>query len=451
MIHLQDGSLEPGLGIAVISRYRVLWSRGIGDLAHCYSVYGRGEPCPRCPLRSGAPSEGKVEVHHASGPRETLHYLPGLQLVVWPGAAAPLEGLGRGAGTAVYASEGIVEVWGELHSRRTGVESGRATGQQATRLLERLGSRRIRRQVEKALHGETSSGVLTEERLASVLFPGAEGRLHHLLLDLRDLELLEPVYLLRPCFRRGGSPVDPVSRLATVAESRGWSYDISPGATAENLSTWILPGVLDKLLADILGAAAELCPSLWLSCSTVESAEDFWPHALPGRYLALDFEIQRAPDRWHSENLRGLSQRMTTMGGWVKVEAEDSRLRVSIPEALPSPRASFGLLAFAGEELGFGQVLESAEEAGLRVRVAQSPRELAGDQSIADGLLLGAAGPMPGLPAALAARMPFQSILVAGGAVHSASGPEEPEYRIPLPAERSTLISALRRIASGSY
>jgi len=432
-------------GIAVIREYRVLWSWGIETLAHCYGLYGRDDPCPRCPLRSGSHSEGKVEVNHPTGPREVLHFLPGLQLAVWPGPAAPIDRLPRGAGTAVYTSGGSVEAWEGLHVRRSGIEPGRAVGQQALRLLDRLGSRRIRRQVERTLQGSNQGGVMAGGNLGSVIFPASEGRLHHLLIDLTELGLMEPVFLFRPCFRHGGSVSDPVSRLATVAESLGWSYDISPGA-AEGLSTWILPGVMDRLLTGILGTAAGLCPSLWFSCSVIEMGEKYWPRALPGCYLVLDFGLRSNPDRWQSEALRGLSQRMVAMGGWVEADEENKSLRVAFPKALPRPRASVGLAAFAGEEKGFGQVLESVDEAGIGVRVAESPEELARLQPIAEGLLLGAAGPMPGLPAAVAARMPFQPMLVAGGAIHSTPGPGEPEYRIPLPADKSILVSALRRL-----
>jgi|GEM_PF-5284728 len=432
-------------GIAAIREYRVLWSWGIESLDHCYSLYGRSGPCPRCPLRSGTPTEGGVEVNHPVGPREVLHFLPGLQLAVWPGPASPIDRLPRGVGTAVYSSGGAVKAWEGLHARRTGIEAGRAAGQQAGRLLDRLGSGRVRRQVEGTLRGEPHGGVLAGGKLASVLLPAAEGGFHHLLIDLAELGLAEPVYLLRPCFRHGGSASDPVSRLATVAESLGWSYDISPKA-AEGFSTWMLPGVTDRLLTGLLRAAAGLCPSMWLSCSTIETGEELWPRALPGRYLALDLELQSSPDRWQSEALRGLSQRMEVMGGWMRADEGEGTLRVALPKGLPRPRASVGLAAFAGGEPGFGQVLEAAEEAGIAVRLAETAEELARLQPISDGLLLGAAGPMPGLPAAAAARMPFQPLLVAGGTVHSAPGPGEPEYRIPLPAGRSTLVSALRRI-----
>lgn len=432
-------------GIAAIREYRVLWSWGIESLTHCYSLYGRSDPCPRCPLRSGTRSGGRVEVNHPAGPREVLHFLPGLQLAVWPGPASPIDRLPRGVGTAVYSSGGAVQAWEGLHARRTGIEAGRAAGQPAGRLLDRLGSRRVRRQVEGALRGEPHGGVLAGGNLASVLLPAAEDGFHHLLIDLAGLGLTEPVYLLRPCFRHGGSASDPVSRLATVAESLGWSYDISPKA-AEGFSTWMLPGVMDRLLAGILRAAAGLCPSLWLSCSTIETGEELWPRALPGCYLALDLELRSSPDRWQSEALRGLSQRMAAIGGWMKTDEREGSLRVAFPKGLTRPRASVGLAAYAGGEPGFGRVLESAEEAGVAVRVAESGEELARLQPITDGLLLGAAGPMPGLPAAVAARMPFQPLLVAGGTVHSAPGPGEPEYRIPLPAEMSTLVSALRRI-----
>lgn len=434
----------PG-GIALVRDFRVIWSWGVEEIPYCYSLYGREAPCPRCPLSREPPEEAEIEVNHPVGPREVLHCLSGMQLIVWPGSVTPLCRLPRGTGTAVYSGRGLVESWDGLLARRSGVESGRAIGQSAFRLLQRLGRNRVVRQVERVLQGAPQGSVATDESLVSVVLPSEGRRLYHLLLDLGKLGVLEPDYLLRPCFRYGGSSADLVSRLVTIAESLSWSYDISPRA-AEGLSSWILPGVLDRMLAGILKAMAEICPSLWLSCSVVETGQDRWPDAFPGTYYALDFEVATKPDRWNMQQLRGLSDLMLRMGGWVEADDEGSGLRVALPAALPSPQSSVGLVAFGGDEPGFDEVLECADSVGLAVRNAESPGDLARLQPIADGLLLGAAGPMRALPAAAAARLPSQPMMVAGGTVHSAAGPGEPEIRIPLPAQRSTLVSALRRL-----
>lgn len=437
---------RPPGGIAVVSDYRVLWSWGIGDVRLCYHLYGRQEPCPRCPLATGPEAEREVEVNHPSGPREVLRRLGGLVLIVWPGTASPLDRLPLGIGTAVYSPEGRVEEWRGLHVRRSGVESGRAAGQGASRLLQRLGPVRVLRQVKRGLRGAPQGNLALDGGLASVLLPAGQGKLYHLLLDLGELGVMEPDYLMRPCFRTGGGSTDLASRLTTIAESRGWSYDISPQA-AEGLPTWILPGVLDRVLSGILDTMAGITTSLWLSCSVSEEGPERWPDALPGAYHALDFEVQARPDSWEMECLRGLSARMRSLGGWVDAVGAGEIIRVAFCRGLPRPGASVGLVAFAGDEPGFDEVTDCAKEAGVALRRAGDPAELARLQPIAEGLLLGAAGPARWLPAALAARMPSQPLLVAGGTVHSASGPGDPEIRIPLPSEEAIVVSALRRLA----
>mgnify|MGYP006281896179 CR=1 FL=1 len=428
----------PG-GIAVVRDGRVLWSWGVGDMDHCWELYGRESTCPRCPGDGPIPRSG-VCIDHPRGPAETVLPLPECRLLVWSGGTGPVHPMPEAVGIAAYGGDGRVARWEGVHATLSGVDSSRALGQTARRLMARIRLPRVARQVDLALGGNLPPPVRTADGTFSALFNDS-GRVLHLLLDLVRLGAVEPEWLPRLCFRHGGATCDLVSRLVTLAESRGWSYDIS-SAAADGLPTWMLPESLDRLLAGTLEAMSDLCPERWLSCSTMRADASAGASVLPGRYHVVGFR-GGAAGSWRLRRIGGLAALARRLGGFVDVEAERETVRVALPKALDRDPNASGILAFGGGQAPIAGLLKAASELRLRVRECADQEELQQLQTGAEAILVGTAGGSH-LPAALAARIPCQPLMVAAGSLHTPAEPGSPEQRLPLPASRESMLKALR-------
>jgi hypothetical protein len=386
-----------------------------------------------------------VRVDHPRGPGETVVPLPGCRLVVWDGTGGPVHSLPEEIGVAVYRRDGRVSRWEGAHARMSGVDSARAVGQTAARILPRLGARRVVRQAEAALQGAFPPAVRTAEGTVSAFFPEA-GRILHLLLDLVALGAVEPVCLPRLCFRHGGGTSDLVSRLVTVAESLGWSYDIS-SAAADGLPTWMLPGSLDRFLAGALKAMSQLCPDRWLFCSTMRAGSKTGKGVLPGLYHVLGFR-GGGDGRWQLRTIGGLAAQVVRLGGFVDVDSEGETVRVALPRALEMGPEASGLLTFGGGNAA-EIIAGAAADLGIPLTEAADTEELQRLQTGAAGVVTKAVGEHRSLPAALAARIPSQPLMVIGGAVHEPAEPGSPERRLPMPASRESALCSLRDLVRG--
>ncbi len=445
------------LPVLYMEDFKVVWQGAGPSLRHCWEYWGETGVCDGCPL--SAPPDARLSRMRFVRDGTLEEIIPGARGHALLHARLPRDQQDHPhdmlpGGTAVYDAEGVVRAWSSWFEAVTGIPPQVAVGQHSARLVEKLGSERVCRQLEKALEGlflpESVEFTISGRRCHSRMVRGpAEGTIHHFVLDNLSAGLGDVWMLAGPGLSVSAEkPVEIGGPLTSACEIKGWEMDTSPTASESGGRTWLSQGVLSELLLDILRTMTPMCPERWVALDTrdigIGSLRISRP-VLPGRYHVLQFTTYPVLLDSQTAALAALEREMTMLGGWLARPESGDGLEIGFPAARKkSPGAGILLyspdpvfLSFAEEVLG--QTYQSLAKApGLE--------ELAEMQQAADLVILRVKPHEFTLVASLMARMPEQGILLATGLKPATPFLSSRIEVIQLPATAEELLGSVRRM-----
>lgn len=463
------GKISPDLSAlqAVLMKdTRVLWHGKTLGLSNCYQFYGYTRQCTDCPVAhlSASGSRGaRLEDHQ--GYIEEIHPAGTGFLVTWTklpegkriGTALPSTGgAGFPGGAANYSASGEIVSWTGWLQEATGIGSEQAVGQNAGRLLDKLGSPAVMAQLKSAM-----SGILISEPVEFVWkgtrcfsrmrLPDEDGTILHTVLDSNRAGLPAGVTPLGPgtldVSRETGSLAE---YLSTACRREGWDFDISGSTSGEGARVWLSRAASTDLLSLILHQLAPMCPDRWTGLETGwldNTPETGGFSFLPGRYHVLRFSIQGMRLPVQSLVLERLGMLMRGFGGWLAGLPGEQVVQIGIPSALERFRET-DLLLYSPVQEFTDLCCEALEEnSSLRFVSTSSAAEMAAAQQTAGSMICRLDHATLHYATALAVRIPDQPILAASGLNTGLPfGRAKVEF-LRLPVDRDDLRTAIRRLS----
>lgn len=445
------------LPILYMEDFSVVWQGAGPALKHCWEYWGESGVCEGCPL--SAPPEARLSRMRFVRDGILEEIIPGGRGHALLRTRLPRDQRDQPddmlpGGTAVYDKEGMVRSWSSWFEAVTGIPSKVAVGQHSARLLEKLGSDRLTRQLEKALEGvflpESVEFTTSGRRCHSRMVQGsAGGAIHHFVLDNLSAGLGDVWMLAGPGLSASAEkPIDIGGPLTSACEIKGWEMDTGPTASESGGRTWLSQGVLSELLLDILRTMTSMCPEKWVALETRDMGSGslrLSRPVLPGRYHILQFTTYPVLLDSQAAALAALEREMTMLGGWLARSESGDGLEIGFPAAgrkspgtgilLYSPDPVF--LAFAEEVLG--QTYPSLSKAPGLAELAQMQQE-------ADLVILRVKPHEFTLVASLMSRIPEQGILLATGLRPAIPFLSSRIEVIQLPATAEELLGSVRRM-----
>lgn len=440
--------------------FRVIWQGEGMELSSCFEFFGRSSPCEGCPVSSGSASErgrpvvrvqdGWVEEIVPTGRGHSLHWMRQLQDNPDQGAFEKLPG-----GAAVYDAQGAILSWSSWFEATSGVEAKTAVGQGAARLVEKVGGPRILRQLELAEEGvflpESVEVVIGGRRCLSKISPGTrKGLLYHFLLDARSAGFEDAALLAGP--GASGAEGDPASLMATlsaVCEVFGWSLLTSVEATASATRVWLSSPALTEFLLELLRLLAQIVPEkkMHLAIRSVSEIRGLSGRpVLPAAHCVMTFDCYPVLLSSHVSAMAALDREMISLGGWVARGAEGEEVSIAFPRVVEREEGPASLLLYSADQWFAEEARAVLGQVSIGWRQAETLEELVDLQQGCSAIMIRLKPGEMNLGAALAARCPGQSIILATGLRPRIPLTAGSILHLPLPASRDEILAAVRRM-----
>ncbi|MBN1434653.1 hypothetical protein JW921_07830 [Candidatus Fermentibacterales bacterium] len=476
------------LPMVVVSRdFSVEWVGGTEKLAKCYHYNGLDEPCADCPLLgepTGPDSEPSSVLLEREDGIEIVAPSQERSIVLWARCRLPADSPGRQPGhpeeadrpptapardtaglrqpgSSSYSQDGRVIEWRSWMEGATGIPAEQAVGQDAARLLERLSSIHVERQLELAMEKGVSleegvDFVLRGERYNSAMSISPDtGEISHLVLPAgMSPQSASPAWMQLPGPGVAGASREPLhlaSVIAEACEKAGWEFDLSPEASSSGAPVWLTQPAAVQLVAALFDLLGEISPTRWMGVDAVvvEHSSVHGPAAiLPGSYHVMEFRVGPALLPAQKQLISDLDSEMAALGGWARRSEDRESLVVSVPAAIPWKGRSDSALVYSPGDARFAaQCCDVLERTCGHVQCAEDPTGLAGGQEKAGILVIRASESAARLISALCVRIPTQPLLLASGVRLRTTLSLSPNRRhLRLPASDEELMMMARRL-----
>jgi len=442
---------------------KVLWhGRSLG-ISHCFQFYGNSRQCFDCPvdhLSVSGKKSARLENHQ--GYVEEIYPTGKGYLITW--TLLPSEGVTDSSvresypgGEAEYTPDGEIVSWNGWFQEATGVGSEQVSGQNAARILNRIGSPVLLSQYRAALAGIfipepvefVWKGMKCFSRMKT---PGPGENILHTVLDSNRAGIADATTLGPGSLSSSSEPRSLAEYLSIACRREGWEFDISGTTSEEGAPVWFARRAATDLLSSLLHILAPMCPDRWAGLETgwLDNTPQTGAFSfLPGQYHVIQFRLQGMGIAERSSILRQLSILFRGFGGWLAGSPDKDVLQVGLPAGkkhykeidaiIYSPLSSFTELyreAISGIKSKEFHVVESAREMAVRQQTAGAVICRLDQSNIH-------------YATALAARIPDQPILVASGLSSGIPSITTKVRHLQLPVDRKTLLSAIRKTLRG--
>ncbi|RKZ09426.1 hypothetical protein DRQ25_06465 [Candidatus Fermentibacteria bacterium] len=442
---------------------KVLWhGRSLG-ISHCFQFYGNSRQCFDCPvdhLSVSGKKSARLENHQ--GYVEEIYPTGKGYLITW--TLLPSEGVTDSSvresypgGEAEYTPDGEIVSWNGWFQEATGVGSEQVSGQNAARILNRIGSPVLLSQYRAALAGIfipepvefVWKGMKCFSRMRT---PGPGENILHTVLDSNRAGIADATTLGPGSLSSSSEPRSLAEYLSIACRREGWEFDISGTTSEEGAPVWFARRAATDLLSSLLHILAPMCPDRWAGLETgwLDNTPQTGAFSfLPGQYHVIQFRLQGIGIAERSSILRQLSILFRGFGGWLAGSPDKDVLQVGLPAGkkhykeidaiIYSPLSSFTEL--------YREAISGIKS--KKFHVVESAREMAVRQQTAGAVICRLDQSNIHYATALAARIPDQPILVASGLSSGIPSITTKVRHLQLPVDRKTLLSAIRKTLRG--
>ena len=442
---------------------KVLWhGRSLG-ISHCFQFYGNSRQCFDCPvdhLSVSGKKSARLENHQ--GYVEEIYPTGKGYLITW--TQLPSEGVTDSSvresypgGEAEYTPNGEIVSWNGWFQEATGVGSDQVSGQNAARILNRIGSPVLLSQYRAALAGIfipepvefVWKGMKCFSRMRT---PGPGENILHTVLDSNRAGIADATTLGPGSLSSSSEPRSLAEYLSIACRREGWEFDISGTTSEEGAPVWFARRAATDLLSSLLHILAPMCPDRWAGLETgwLDNTPQTGAFSfLPGQYHVIQFRLQGIGIAERSSILRQLSILFRGFGGWLAGSPDKDVLQVGLPAGkkhykeidaiIYSPLSSFTEL--------YREAISGIKS--KKFHVVESAREMAVRQQTAGAVICRLDQSNIHYATALAARIPDQPILVASGLSSGIPSITTKVRHLQLPVDRKTLLSAIRKTLRG--
>ncbi|MEN8209420.1 MAG: hypothetical protein ABFR50_09220, partial [Candidatus Fermentibacteria bacterium] len=285
---------------------KVLWhGRSLG-ISHCFQFYGNSRQCFDCPVNHlSASGKKSARLENHQGYIEEIYPTGSGFLITW--TLLPSEGSSGSSirqtypgGEAEYTPDGEIVSWNGWFQEATGVGSEQVSGQNAARILNRIGSPALLSQYRAALAGVFIpepvefiwKGMKCFSRMRT---PRSGENILHTVLDSNRAGIADATTLGPGALSSSSEPHSLAEYLSIACRREGWEFDISGTTSEEGAPVWFARKAATDLLSSLLHMLAPMCPDRWAGLET--GWLDNTPLAggfsfLPGQYHVIQFKLQ---------------------------------------------------------------------------------------------------------------------------------------------------------------
>jgi hypothetical protein len=443
---------------------RVLWQGRNMGISNCFQFYGNSRQCMDCPilhLSSSGRRSARLEDHQ--GYIEEIFPAGTGFLVTWTrlpsgetqGSTSrePFPG-----GEAQYTQDGKIEGWNGWFQEAAGAGLEQLSGQNAARILNRIGSPPVLSQYRAALAGtfipEPVEFVWKGMKCYSRMKQGStDGNIHHTVLDSNRAGISEVATLGPGVLTTSQEPRSLAEYLSTACRREGWEFDISGTTSEEGAPVWFSRRATTDLLSGLLHMLAPMCPDRWAGLETGwldHSPETGTYSFLPGQYHVLQFKLQGIGIAERSAILKRLSLLFRGFGGWLAGSPEKEVLQVGLPAAKKYYREVDAIIYSPHKE--FTELCREAiaDIKSRKFRFVESAGDMAARQQTAGAVVCRLDQSNMHYVTALAARIPDQPILVASGLSSGIPSITGRVRHLQLPVDSRSLFTEIRRTVRGT-
>ncbi|MBD3277490.1 MAG: hypothetical protein GF388_04245 [Candidatus Aegiribacteria sp.] len=451
------------LHAVLIKDMKVLWQGRSLALTHCYQFFGNTRQCDGCPLSSISASGRKsARMENHMGYIEEIYPSGKDFLVTW--TRLP-ERDSHGVrvreafpgGEAEYSEEGRIEQWSGWFQEAAGAGLDQISGQNAARILNRIGAPAVMSQYRRALKGhfipEPVEFVWKGRKCFSRMKAGSsEESIHHTVLDSRRAGIPDATTLGHGTLIRSGEPASLAEFLSTACRREGWEFDISGSASEEGAPVWFTRSATTELLTDLLHVLTPICPDRWAGLETgwLEGTPGTdGVSFLPGKYHVIQFKLQGAAASERSATLKNLSVMFRGFGGWFAGGAEKNVLQAGLPAARNRFHETDCVIFSRNPE--FTELCRDAADKlkSRKLVFTESLKELAELQQTSGAVVCRLDQSNIHYATALAARIPQQPLLAASGLFSGIPVTAGRVEHLQLPVDEKNLFYAIRKVVRG--
>ena len=439
---------------------KVLWQGRSLGISNCYQFYGNSRQCIDCPvlhLKASGRKSARLENHQ--GYIEEIFPAGTGFLVLW--TRLPSGGSSDGGerekfpgGEAQYTPDGKIEDWNGWFQEAGGAGLEQISGQNAARILNRIGSPAVLSQYRAALAGifipEPVEFVWKGMKCFSRMrIHGTGENIHHTVLDSNRAGISDATTIGPGMLTTSSEPRSLAEFLSTACRREGWEFDISGATSEEGAPIWFSRRATTDLLSSLLHMLAPMCPDRWAGLET--GWLDHTPETgsfsfLPGQYHVIQFKLQGIGITERSSILKKLSILFRGFGGWLAGSPSKDVLQVGLPAAKKNYREVDAIIYSP-----IRQFTELCREAisGIKSRsfhFVETAKEMASSQQTAGAVICRLDQSNMHYATALTARIPGQPVLAASGLSSGIPSITAKVRHLQLPVDSRTLFTEIRKI-----
>ncbi len=451
------------LQAVLMKETKVQWQGKSLGISHCFQFYGNSRQCIDCPINHiSASGKKSARLENHQGYIEEIYPTGNGFLIIWtllPSEAVPGSSVRESypGGEAEYTSEGEIVSWNGWFQEATGVGSEQVSGQNAARILNRIGSPAVLSQYRAALVGifipEPVEFIWKGMKCFSRMrVPRSGENILHTVLDSNRAGIADATTLGPGTLSSSSEPRSLAEYLSIACRREGWEFDISGTTSEEGAPVWFARQAATDLLSNLLHTLAPMCPDRWAGLETgwLDNTPETGAYSfLPGQYHVIQFRLQGIGIDERSYILKKLSILFRGFGGWLAGSPAKDVLQVGLPAAkkhyrevdaiIYSPLNSFTELCREAISVIHSKIFQ----------VVESAREMAVRQQTAGAIICRLDQSNIHYATALAARIPDQPVLVASGLSSGIPYITAKVRHLQLPVDSKTLLSAIRKTVRG--
>jgi hypothetical protein len=441
----------------------VLWHGKSLGISHCFQFYGNSRQCFDCPVNHLSVSGKKsARLENHQGYVEEIYPTGNGYLITWtllPSKSVTDSSVRESypGGEAEYTPDGEIVSWNGWFQEATGVGSEQVSGQNAARILNRIGSPVLLSQYRAALAGVFIpepvefiwKGMKCFSRMRT---PRSGENILHTVLDSNRAGIADAT-TLGPGTLSSSSELRSLAEYLSIACRReGWEFDISGTTSEEGAPVWFARRAATDLLSSLLHMLAPMCPDRWAGLETgwLDNTPETGAFSfLPGQYHVIQFRLQGIGIAERSSILRQLSILFRGFGGWLAGSPDKDVLQVGLPAGKKHYKEIDAIIyspLFSFTEL-YREAISGIKS--KKFHIVESAREMAVRQQTAGAVICRLDQSNIHYATALAARIPDQPLLVASGLSSGIPSITAKVRHLQLPVDRKTLLSAIRKTLRG--
>ncbi len=442
---------------------KVLWQGKSLGISNCYQFYGNSRQCVDCPVNhlsfSGKKS-ARLENHQ--GYIEEIYPAGRGFLVIWTRLPSEVElsSSKREAfpgGEAEYTPDGKILSMNGWFQEATGAGSEKVAGQNAARILNRIGSPAVLSQYRAAFAGifipEPVEFIWRDMKCFSRMrMARSEENILHSVLDSNRAGISDATTLGPGTLSSSSEPGSLAEYLSVACRREGWEFDISGSTSEEGAPVWFTRQATTDLLSNLLRMLTPMCPDRWAGLETgwLDNTPETGAFSfLPGQYHVIQFRLQGIEVAERSVILRKLSILFRGFGGWMAGSPDKDVLQVGLPAAKKHYREIDAIIYSP-----MNAFTELCREAISKIKskkfqFVDSAKDMASRQQTAGSVIVRLDQSNIHYATTLTARIPNQPILVASGLSSGIPSITTRVKHLQLPADGKAVFSAIRRIVRG--